>query len=170
MISYTTRPPRAGELEGKDYYFVDDPAFDQLIQNGIFLEWAHVHNHRYGTPRTRLMEKLDQGIDMILEIDIQGAAQVRKTMAMYNCVSIFVLPSSPATLQHRLQQRGKDNPAVIDLRLKNARHEVQAVRSYNYLICNDDLEIATRELIAIILAQRCKIEYRSELIGNWQPS
>lgn len=168
MVSYTTREPRPGEIHGVDYHFVDDTTFDQMLADKAFLEWANVHDRRYGTPKAAFEQKLKAGIDLILEIDVQGAQQVRQCHLESQIVTIFVLPSSPNALETRLRQRGKDSETKIARRLLTAKNEITAASNYNYLIVNDDLSAAAAELHAIILAQRCKLEYRIDLVKIWQ--
>ncbi len=151
-ISYTTRPPRPGEQAGREYHFVDEAAFLAMRERGEFLESAEVHGHRYGTSKKVIEQALAGGQDLILEIDWQGAQQVR---ALYpDCVEIFVLPPSIEELERRMRARGKDSEAVIRRRLENAREELGHADEFKYRIINKDFETAQRELAGIIRRER----------------
>jgi len=147
-ISYTTRPMRPGEKNGVDYHFVDHHAFKELIKAGDFLEYARVFDHYYGTSRSRVMEQLSKGLDVILEIDWQGAQQVRRAMAQN--VSIFILPPSRAVLEQRLRSRKQDSNEVIERRLCDAVTEISHYDEFDYIVVNDDFDVALAELEAII--------------------
>lgn len=151
-VSYTTRPRRQGEVDGVNYHFVDQAAFDRMRVQGDFLEHANVFGYCYGTSRARVLERLRRGVDVILEIDWQGAAQVRR--AAGDCVSIFVFPPSRQALEQRLYGRGLDTPEVIQRRLREAVHEMSHYREYDYLIVNDDFAQAVQSLTAILTANR----------------
>jgi guanylate kinase len=147
-ISYTTRAPRAGESEGEDYFFVDVSTFEAGIADDRWAEWARVHGHYYGTAAAWITRTLAEGHDLLLDIDVQGAAQL---VARYpEAVTIFIMPPSLDVLRQRLEQRGSDAPEVIDLRLRNARDEIAARSRYRHVIVNAQLERAVEELIAII--------------------
>jgi len=151
-ISYTTRAPRPGEKDGVDYHFVDDATFLAMRGRGEFLESAEVHGYRYGTSRKVITDALQRGEDLILEIDWQGARQVR---AIYpDCVGIFILPPSIEELERRMRSRGKDAEAVMRRRLDNARGEMDHAGEFNYAIINKDFDIALRDLSRIIAAER----------------
>jgi guanylate kinase len=153
-ISYTTRAPRPGEKDGVDYHFVDDAAFLAMRERGEFLESAEVHGYRYGTSRKVITEALGRGEDLILEIDWQGAQQVR---AIYpECVGIFILPPSTEELERRMRTRGQDSDAVIRRRLDNAREELEHAGEFEYRIINKDFDTARRELAEIIRKERAK--------------
>jgi guanylate kinase len=153
-ISYTTRPPRPGERDGIEYHFVDDAAFLSMRGRGEFLESAEVHGYRYGTAKAVITQALARGQDLILEIDWQGAQQVR---ALYpDCVEIFVLPPSIEELERRMRARGKDSDAVIRRRLENAREELEHASEFKYRIINKDFEAAKGELSEIIRNERAK--------------
>ncbi|MDR2035216.1 MAG: guanylate kinase [Coriobacteriales bacterium] len=147
-VSATTRPPRPGDVEGVDYYFKTEEEFDQLIQNGGFVEWAEVHGRRYGTLTSEVNKALGEGKDLILEIDPQGFMQVKSHMS--EVVSIFIAPPSLEELKRRLKQRGTEDDQSISQRLKTAEIEIQAKDSYNVVIINDDLEKALQELVSLI--------------------
>ena len=151
-VSYTTRAPRPGEKNGVDYHFVDDAAFLAMQARGEFLESAEVHGYRYGTSKKVITEALARGADLILEIDWQGARQVR---AVYPaCVGIFILPPSIEELERRMRSRGQDADAVIRRRLDNARGEMEHAGEFDYAIINKDFDTARQELAAIIQKER----------------
>jgi guanylate kinase len=151
-VSYTTRAPRPGEKDGVDYHFVDDAAFLAMQAHGEFLESAEVHGYRYGTSKKVITEALARGEDLILEIDWQGARQVR---AVYpGCVGIFILPPSIEELERRMRSRGQDADAVIRRRLDNARGEMEHAGEFDYAIINKDFDSARQELAAIIQKER----------------
>ena len=154
-VSHTTRPPRGQEKHGREYFFVSDEEFDQMVQANSFLEWAHVHGQRYGTSRKAIEERIAEGSDVVLEIDYQGALQIKKLFA--NAVLIFILPPSWQELESRLHNRGEDAPEIIALRLKNAAEEMARVSEFDYVIINELFERALFDLKAIVHAQRLKI-------------
>jgi guanylate kinase len=153
-VSHTTRPPRGQEKDGREYHFVSDEAFDALIQQEAFLEWATVHGHRYGTSRDSIEQRIAQGADVVLEIDYQGALQIKKIFA--NAVLIFILPPSWDELRSRLQNRGEDSLDVIETRLKNAAHEMSQAPKFDFVIINELFERAVFDLKAVVHAQRLK--------------
>ncbi|MGD9153308.1 MAG: guanylate kinase [Gammaproteobacteria bacterium] len=159
-VSYTTRPKRSSEKEGKDYHFVTQQQFDRMIADGEFLEYATVFGKHYGTSKTEVQKKLDQGIDIILEIDWQGARQARKNIA--NVISIFILPPSKAELKRRIIGRNQDEIVVINQRLKAASHEISHYYEYNYLVVNDKFDDALTALKSIVLARRCREDTREQ--------
>lgn len=153
-ISHTTRPPRQGEQYGRHYFFVERPDFEQEIADGIFLEHAEVHGNLYGTSRTVVEEKLGSGADVLLEIDWQGARQVRKGKT--DCVSVFILPPSRPELERRLRGRNTDAADVIERRLHNSREEIAHAHEFDYIIVNDRFEDALGDLQAIVRAVRLR--------------
>jgi len=155
-ISYTTRPPRPGEMDGVHYHFVDDATFLKMLDEGDFLESAHVHEARYGTSKTCVDEVLARDKDLILEIDWQGAAQVRELYP--EAVSIFILPPSIPELESRLRGRGQDSEQVIAKRLAAARSEMSHVGEFEYVTINDKFEQALQDLMAIVRTQRLKCD------------
>ncbi len=155
-ISYTTRPPRPGEVDGVHYHFVDDATFLKMLDEGDFLESAHVHEARYGTSKTCVDEVLARDKDLILEIDWQGAAQVRELYP--EAVSIFILPPSIPELESRLRGRGQDSEQVIAKRLAAARSEMSHVGEFDYVTINDEFEQALHDLMAIVRTQRLKCD------------
>lgn len=153
-VSYTTRQPRSGEVNGEHYHFVDDAIFLKMLGEGDFLESAYVHGARYGTSQTRVDEALAVGNDLILEIDWQGAAQVRKLHP--SAISIFILPPSMTALESRLRGRGQDSEEVIIKRLAAARDEMSHVEEFDYVTINDKFEESLQDLEAIVRTQRLK--------------
>lgn len=153
-ISYTTRPTRPGEKDGVDYHFVDDATFLGMRGRGEFLESAEVHGYRYGTSKRVITDALARGEDLILEIDWQGARQVRGIYP--DCVGIFILPPSVEELERRMRARGQDAEAVIQRRLEAARGEMEHAGEFDYAIINKDFETAKRELAQIIQKERPK--------------
>ena len=153
-ISYTTRPPRVTEVTARDYHFVDRGAFVSMIEENAFLEWAEVYGHLYGTPRETLRQCREQGIDVLLDIDTQGAAQIRRQEP--SAVSIYILPPSVGVLRRRLEDRQSDPSEEIAKRLKKAREEVKHYKDYQYVIVNDDFKSALRLLEAIVWAERSR--------------
>jgi guanylate kinase len=151
-VSYTTRPPRQGEENGREYHFVDDKTFLAMLERGEFLESAEVHGYRYGTSHRVILEVLDRGLDLILEIDWQGAQQVRRLYP--ECVGIFILPPSLAELERRMRTRALDSDEVIKRRMANAREEVQHAPEFKYAIINKEFEEARRDMAAVIRASR----------------
>ncbi|HLA61815.1 MAG TPA: guanylate kinase [Nitrospiraceae bacterium] len=153
-ISYTTRKPRPGEEHGRDYYFVEEQTFQEMIARNDFVEWAHVYGHLYGTPWKSLTEKIDQGVDVLLEIDVQGAMQIKKRFE--DSVSIFILPPSMTVLRSRLQTRASDTPEEIQQRLHKVKEEVWSFREYAYIVRNEDLDLSLRDLESIFWSERLK--------------
>ena len=153
-VSHTTRSPRRGEVDGVDYHFVPRDVFIEMAAGGEFLEWAEVHGNCYGTSRSSVMAMLDGGQDVLLDIDVQGAMQVRDIFP--DAVLVFILPPSFEVLEERLCKRGTDSRETIRLRLKNAHRELAAVKEYHFLIVNDDLIRAAGDLQSIVLARRCR--------------
>ena len=159
-VSHTTRGRRRGEEDGKEYYFVQTDEFGRMIEQGRFLEWAQVYGNYYGTSRDFVESELRNGMDVLLDIDIQGALKVRKVMP--EAVMIFVLPPSFQELENRLRRRGLDDEAVIERRLQIARDEINSYRNYDYVIINRVLEDSVEELKHIIIAMRCRVGQRRE--------
>jgi len=155
-ISYTTRLPRAGEIDGREYHFVTETEFLRLQKQNAFAEWARVHDFFYGTARAPLEEALAQGSDLLLDIDVQGVKQLKPQYSAVS-VAIFLLPPSWHELEHRLRRRGTDNPEVIARRLQRAREEAQELPMYDYCLVNDQIERAVATLQAIVLAERARV-------------
>jgi guanylate kinase len=153
-ISHTTRAPRGQEEHGREYWFVSKAEFDAMIARGDFFEWAEVHGNRYGTSRDAIEQRLHDGQDVVLEIDFQGALQIKELFP--SAVLIFILPPSWEELQRRLFRRGEDTPEVIAQRMVNARHEVAQARHFDYIVVNALFETALFDLKTIVHAQRLK--------------
>jgi len=151
-VSHTTRPRRAGETEGREYYFVTVDEFQRMVQRDEFLEHNEVHDNIYGTSRREVLPRLAAGEDVVLDIDVQGARDVRRVYP--DAVSIFIVPSSPAELERRLTTRGLDGPEAIRKRLINAAKEIEQAQEFQYVIVNDELDRATLELQSIVRARR----------------
>ena len=153
-VSHTTRPPRGQEKHGREYFFVSPPEFDAMVEAEAFVEWAHVHGQRYGTSKKAIEDRVATGADVILEIDFQGAIQIKK--AFSNAVLIFILPPSWEELRSRLERRGEDAPEIIELRLKNATPYMAQAHLFDIVIINELFERALFDLKAIVHAQRLK--------------
>ena len=165
-VSFTTRPPRSGERDGEDYHFVSHAVFQQMIERGDFLEWAEVLGNRYGTARIDLRSLASEKVDLVLDIDTQGAKRVNEQVD--HAVLIFLLPPSPQVLRDRLVNRGLDSPEVIDFRLANAIREISEAHWYHYLIVNDRIEEAVERLKSVIIAERCRVLKNSILNEKWK--
>ncbi len=153
-VSHTTRAPRGQEVHGREYYFVSQDTFDQMVLQGAFVEWAQVHGNRYGTSKQALEQRIKQGADVVLEIDYQGAIQVKRIFP--NAVLIFILPPSWEELRSRLERRAEDSAEVIEVRLRNAATEMVHARDFDFVIINELFERALFDLKAIVHAQRLK--------------
>ena len=151
-ISYTTRKPREGEVNGRDYHFVDRAAFEKMIEQGDFLEYAAVYGNYYGTSKRWIENQLSGDHDVLLEIDWQGASQLKSIFP--NLMGIFILPPSLAELRKRLESRGKDAPEAIERRMASAREEISHVLEFEYIIVNERFEAALSDLISIVHATR----------------
>ncbi|AGH80095.1 guanylate kinase [Psychromonas sp. CNPT3] len=167
-VSHTTRAPRKGERDGEHYHFVDLAQFQQLIDSNSFFEWAKVFSNHYGTSRVNIEQALQQGIDVFLDIDWQGARQVREMMP--DAVGIFILPPSRVELEKRLQTRGQDSSEIINKRMQQAQSEMSHYNEYDYLIINDDFDKACREFSSIVNAKRNlqagQIQLHKDMIAN----
>jgi guanylate kinase len=161
-VSYTTRPKRPGEEDGTNYHFVDKQTFSAMRENADFLEHAEVYGHSYGTSHRWVDEKLANGIDIILEIDWQGAQQIRRLMP--DSTSVFILPPSRKALRERLEDRGQDDSSIIDARMAKAISEMSHYFESDYLIINDDFDAALDDLQAIIRSQRLKQLPQADLL------
>lgn len=159
-VSFTTRRARAGEINGRDYFFVSEEKFKEMGEAGAFLEYARVHGNLYGTSHAQVERELAEGRDIILEIDVQGAESVRRIVR--DAVSVFILPPSFDTLRERLERRGSERPNDLALRLKNSRGEVERYREFQYVIINDDAEAASSQLASVIYAERARRERQEE--------
>jgi guanylate kinase len=154
-ISATTRPPRAGEVDGKDYFFTTPGQFQQMRAQGDLLEWAQVYGNLYGTPRAFVLSMLSQGKDVLLEIDIQGAMQIKEKMP--EGVFIFIAPPTVEELCRRLCSRGNDSEESIQIRLAACQEEMSHMHYYDYVVVNDHIEVASEKVRSIIIAERCRI-------------
>jgi guanylate kinase len=163
-ISCTTREPRPGEVEGKDYFFVDEPAFKAMAKDGKFLEWAHVFGHRYGTPKDPVEQALAEGRDVLFDIDWQGAQQLYQE-AGPDVVRVFILPPSIEELEHRLHTRAQDSDAVIADRMSRAKSEIGHWDGYDYVLINTDLDACFTQVQQILAAERLKRRRQKGLIG-----
>ena len=162
--SVTTRKPRPGEVDGKEYFFVDLDRFREMVENDELLEHAEYVANSYGTPRSYVEQKLSDGMDVILDIEVQGARQVNEKMP--DAVKVFIIPPSMDELKHRLESRGTDTARAIEARLIRARQEYQEADFYDYIIVNDDADKAAGELSAIMTAERCRAVGREQLLTN----
>jgi guanylate kinase len=163
-VSFTTRAPRSGEVNGREYFFITPEKFEEMIAADEFLEWAHVHCKLYGTARKQVAREIGEGRDIILELDVQGAASVRRLMA--DSVSIFILPPSFEVLKTRLTARGTDSPEELDVRLRNAPLELRDYSAFQYVIINDDAELAANQLAAIVFAERARLSRQERKVKN----
>lgn len=166
-VSFTTRPKRPGERDGVDYHFVDIDTFQQMINAGDLVEWAEVHGNLYGTALSTLKDAAAQGADLLLEIDCQGARQVRN--AIDDAVLVYVLPPNFEELERRLRGRETDSDEVIKRRLENARDEISQAHWYDYLILNDNLEEAAQSFATVIQAERCKMRLMEGFLAQRFP-
>ncbi len=153
-VSYTTRSPRPGEREGVEYHFVSHDEFQKMIQTGAFAEWTEVHGYYYGTSNRFLKDCLARDVDVILDIDTQGAEQIHESHP--DGVFIFILPPEIADLKARLTRRGSESQEMIDLRLRNASREIEKVDKYDYVVINDEIDAAVERIKAIIIAEKCR--------------
>jgi guanylate kinase len=154
-ISHTTRPARGQEKDGREYHFVSADEFDRMVAEDAFVEWAQVHNQRYGTTKAAIKDRMADGADVVLEIDFQGAIQIKNIFS--NAICIFILPPSWEELRSRLERRGEDSPEVIDIRMKNAAIEVAQVGQFDFVIINEMFDRALFDLKSIVHAQRLKV-------------
>lgn len=164
-VSHTTRPLRGAERDGVDYHFVDDTTFDRLIAEGVFLEWARVHDHRYGTSHAQIEDRLERGIDVFVDIDVQGGRQIAD--AIPDAVLVFILPPSRQILEDRLRGRASDSEEQVARRLDAARSEIEAASFYTYWIVNDDLDVAVDSLRAVLIAERLRRIDAGALVERW---
>ena len=162
-VSVTTRQPRPYEQEGREYFFITRERFEEMVQRDELLEHATYVSNSYGTPRAFVQEKVEQGMHVILDIEIQGARQVHEKMP--EAVTVFIMPPSMGELRRRLEKRGTDSPEVIDARIARARQEIREADFYDYLIVNVDLDTAAEEFRAIMTAENCRFdrEYAEQL-------
>ena len=163
-VSYTTRPPRPGEINGRDYHFIAPEDFQQMIHRGEFAEWAEIYGYRYGTSVSRLGSMLEEGRDVILDIDGQGARQLREKKLPG--IFIFILPPSLRELERRLCNRKTEEKTALEERLRKAKVEMAEACWYDYLIVNDELEKAKEKMMAIVLAEKCRRERMIRIVED----
>ena len=163
-VSFTTRPPRSGEIDGREYFFVTQEKFEQIAAANEFLEWANVHGKLYGTSRQQVFREISEGRDIVLEVDVQGAASVRALVP--DSVSVFILPPSFDVLRQRLIARGTDSAEELDIRLRNAPTELRDYTAFQYVILNDDADRAADQLAAIVYAERARLSRQEAHIKN----
>ena len=160
-ISMTTRARRNGETEGADYFYVSEERFNEMAAHGEMLEHAYVHGNQYGTPLAYVVEQLEQGYDVLLEIDVQGSIQAMK--AYPDAVTIFILPPNRAELRNRLIKRATETPEAISLRLRNAELELFMTKEYQYCVVNDEVDRAVSKVEAILTAESCKVSRGAQI-------
>ena len=161
-ISATTRSPREGEADGREYFFLTEEAFEEKIRNNELIEYARYVNHYYGTPRDYVEQKMAEGKDVILEIEIQGALKVKEQYP--DAILLFVMPPNALTLKSRLTGRGTETEEVIDARLKRAADEAEGIEAYDYILINDDLDACVEQMHCLIQGQHCRVSQNLELI------
>ena len=154
-VSLTTRKPRAGEVDGVDYQFISEADFDRRVAAGEFAEWARVHGFRYGTSKLAIDRAIDDGQDLLLDIDVQGAEQLKRSYP--DAVSVFLMPPSRERLEERLRGRGTDDEGTVSRRLEAACREIAAMSSYDYVIINEYLPAAVEQFLTIVRAERCRV-------------
>ncbi len=159
-VSHTTRTMRKGEVDGKDYHFLDEPRFQQMVDNGDFLEQANVFGNHYGTSQQHIQEQLLSGKDVVLEIDWQGARQIRQLMS--GCISIYILPPSLQALTERLKSRDQDSDDVIESRMREAVSEMTHYGEFDYIVINDDFDQAAEELASIFVSNRLLLDHQQQ--------
>ncbi|MBU5293358.1 guanylate kinase [Anaerosalibacter bizertensis] len=163
-ISVTTRKPRKGEVDGENYFFLTEEIFKSMINKNEFLEYAHVHGNFYGTPKKFVLEKIENGENVFLEIDVQGALQIKEIYP--DGVFIFILPPSMEELKNRIIKRGTESEDDIKRRYKNAFEEVKYIKKYDYLVINDKVIEAVEKIESIISAEKCSVDRQSKLINK----
>ena len=165
-VSFTTRPARPDETDGIDYFFVDNTGFDEIIEKNDFLEWANVHGYRYGTSKSHVEKKLDEGYNIILDVDVQGAVNIKNVLPE-RTVTIFVAPPSYDDLSKRLSQRATENERDLKKRLEDAKAELAKIPYFDYLIVNSVLAESISQLISIIIAEQLKVKRVAEHLGQY---
>jgi guanylate kinase len=161
-VSYTTRAPRLKEVDGREYFFISRETFQEMVAAGEFLEWACVHGNLYGTAKNQILAETAAGSDIVLELDVQGAASVRQLLM--DSVSIFILPPSYEVLRERLIARGTDSPEELAVRLRNAPEELRQYSAFDYVIINDEVRRAVNQLASIIYAERARCMRQEGLV------
>ncbi len=164
-VSATTRDPRQGEVDGREYFFLDREDYEAMIDKGEFLEYANVHNNFYGTPKKFVLDQVEKGNIVVLEIDVQGALQVRENYP--EATFIFLLPPSMEELEDRITKRGTETKEVIKLRMDNARDEIKLLGKYDYLVFNDNLDTAVDEVEAIIKSEKLKVKRYDDILEDF---
>ncbi|MGC8545914.1 guanylate kinase [Athalassotoga sp.] len=164
-VSYTTRPRREDEVDGVDYFFVDEKTFKSLIEKGEFLEWAEVHDHLYGTSRSFVESRLNNGINMLLDVDVKGALNVKKIFK--DGVFIFVAPPSFKELKDRLVKRHTEDPNNLEKRIEDAKFELSQISKFDYLIVNTDISASVKQLESIIISEQLKVSRLGEFVGKY---
>ncbi len=164
-VSTTTRPPRPGEVHGRDYFFVDRETFDAMVQRGEFIEWAHIHGNQYGTTWNFVNDALQRGQELLLDIDVQGFRAIRERLGR-QAETVFIAPPSLEELRRRLEARGTETPESLALRLHNARRELEAIPEFDFVVVNDDLDTAYEELRAVYRACHFRPSRRRLMFGN----
>jgi guanylate kinase len=163
-VSYTTRKPRQGEVDGEAYYFVDNDVFERMVAEDSFAEWAEVHGNKYGTALRTLEEARKNGVDLVLDIDCQGARKLKEQFD--GGVYVFIMPPSMEELRRRLEHRSSDAQDVIERRIATAADEIREARWYDYIIFNDNFDVASKELASIVIAHRRKTFRMMEKVGK----
>lgn len=163
-VSATTRKPRKGEVEGVNYFFVSENKFKSMIKSEEVLEYAHVHGSYYGTPKKFVFDKLESGEDILLEIDVQGAMQIKDKYPQ--AIFIFIIPPSMEELKNRIIKRGTESKDDIEIRFKNAFKELEYVNEYDYIVINDEVKEAVSKIECIVQAEKCKISRQAKIIEN----
>lgn len=163
-VSATTRSPRDGEVDGVNYFFKTVPQFEEMIRNNEFAEWVKYCDNYYGTPKKWIMDNLENGFDVILEIEVQGALNIKNQFP--DCVTIFMLPPTMNELRHRITSRGTEELSVIDKRMEKARNELNFVDKYDYITINNTVEDSVREINSIILAEKLRYNRNKDIINE----
>lgn len=170
-VSYTTRSPRPGEIDGRDYHFIDQERFRNMIARDEFLEWAEVFGRYYGTGRSWVLERLDRGINVLADVDVEGASQIKKNFPQ--AILVFILPPTLAELKRRLLARKTDSEEQLAIRLRRAEQEIAVGRYYDYLIINDQLDEAAADLASVVRAAKCRMDdqgvFWSQFYGSVEP-
>ncbi len=164
-VSYTTRPKREDEVEGVDYFFVDEKTFKSLIEKGEFLEWAEVHGHLYGTSKNFVESRLNNGVNMLLDVDVKGALNVKKIFK--DGVFIFVAPPSFKELKDRLIRRHTEDPNNLEKRIEDAKFELSQISKFDYLIVNTDISASVKQLESIIISEQLRVSRLAEFVGKY---
>jgi guanylate kinase len=163
-VSYTTRAPRAGEVNGVDYYFISTTQFEEMVHTNAFIEWAQVHGNMYGTAYNEVSRRLEAGDDVLLDIDVQGGKSIRDRLP--DSLLVFLLPPSLGELRRRLSSRGTESAEQVQIRLLNARREIEAAAIYDYLIVNDDIDRASEALADVVQVERIRRSDKAMVIRN----